>query len=101
MYSHAIPTNVLWWALQSASAGLMTVLGMWACRWRELRPIRFGGGGAGVANAAGHGTGGKMEDEDGGWGRGRGRGREGGRDRGRDGGGEYEMVGMKGNGDGG
>lgn len=22
----------------------MTALGVWACRWRELRPIEFGGG---------------------------------------------------------
>lgn len=29
-----------------ASATLMTVGGVWSCRWRELRPISFGGGGA-------------------------------------------------------
>ncbi len=30
-----------------ASATLMTVGGVWSCRWRELRPISFGGGGGG------------------------------------------------------
>lgn len=25
----------------------MTVGGVWSCRWRELRPISFGGGGGG------------------------------------------------------
>lgn len=29
-----------------ASATLMTVGGVWSCRWRELRPINFGGGAA-------------------------------------------------------
>ena len=43
LYTHAIPTNLLWWGLQSASSALMTFLGMWACQWRELRPISFGG----------------------------------------------------------
>jgi protein SYS1 len=27
----------------AASAAFMTFLGIWACRWRELRPINFGG----------------------------------------------------------
>ena len=26
-----------------ASAGMMTSLGVWSCRYRELRPINFGG----------------------------------------------------------
>ncbi|EON68915.1 hypothetical protein W97_08173 [Coniosporium apollinis CBS 100218] len=89
-YSHSIPTNLFWWALQIASASLMTFLGIWACQWRELKPINFGGGGgpnrAARANAVAAGA---QEDEGIGFGRGRGRGR------GRDGGGEYEMVGMK------
>ncbi|KAK2738548.1 hypothetical protein FQN57_006970 [Myotisia sp. PD_48] len=44
-YTHAVPSNLLWWALQIASAALMIFLGIWACQWRELRPISFGGGG--------------------------------------------------------
>jgi protein SYS1 len=77
----------------------MTGLGVWSCRWRELRPISFGGGPAASAPAAGAVTGeGSAStqpaegtaggDEEQGFGRGRGRGR------GRDGGGEYEMVGL-------
>ena len=70
----------------------MTSLGMWACQWRELRPINFGG--SSTAQTAAHGeNAGAAEaseggDEEQGYGRGRGRGR------GRDGAGEYEMVGM-------
>ncbi|KAI9049427.1 hypothetical protein LZ554_006461 [Drepanopeziza brunnea f. sp. 'monogermtubi'] len=97
LYSHSIPQNLLWWILQLSSAALMTALGVWACQWRELRPINFGGGGGGVAagsSAAGaavpaDGGEGPAGDEELGLGRGRGRGR------GRDGAGEYEMVGMK------
>ncbi|KAL3479156.1 integral membrane protein S linking to the trans Golgi network-domain-containing protein [Aspergillus californicus] len=43
LYSRSIPSNLLWWALQFASAGFMISLGIWACRWRELQPISFGG----------------------------------------------------------
>lgn len=43
IYTHSIPTNLLWWALQIASAAQMTFLGIWSCQWRELRPINFGG----------------------------------------------------------
>lgn len=74
---------------------MMTALGVWACQWRELRPINFGGSAVQAvasdahASAAGD-TGG---DEEMGYGRGRGRGR------GRDGAGEYEMVGLKENGE--
>ncbi|KAF2704353.1 hypothetical protein K504DRAFT_473553 [Pleomassaria siparia CBS 279.74] len=87
LYSHAIPTNLFWWALQVCSASIMTSLGVWACQWRELRPIQFGGNkpktttGRPAAN-------GSAEDDGVGQSRGRGRGR------GRDGAGEYEMVGM-------
>jgi hypothetical protein len=63
-----IPKNYLWWALQVCSAALMIVLGIWACQWRELQPMHFGGsapgpgkveagaaGGSGVAGHAGQG----------------------------------------------
>jgi protein SYS1 len=93
LYSHSIPTNALWWILQFCSAAFMTGLGVWSCRWRELRPINFGGGSAAVGEgSAGSSTqpadSGAAGDEEQGFGRGRGRGR------GRDGGGEYEMVGL-------
>ena len=66
----------------------MTFGGIWACQWRELRPMSFGTGSAQAVEdrtdqvddteGEGHQMGGR-----------RGRGRE------RDGGGLYEMVGMK------
>ncbi|OAL46056.1 hypothetical protein IQ07DRAFT_590829 [Pyrenochaeta sp. DS3sAY3a] len=82
-YSHAIPANLFWWALQICTASIMTSLGVWACQWRELRPINFGG----KANSRQQ----EAPIDDGvGESRGRGRGR------GRDGAGEYEMVSMGG-----
>ena len=47
VYTRSFPTNVLWWILQGASAALMASLGVWSCRWRELKPINFGGNGGG------------------------------------------------------
>lgn len=82
----------------TGSSALCIGLGIWGSQWRELRPIFFGGsGGDSGGNRAHqerirHENGGPAEDRDpeqGDFG-GRGRGR------GRDGGGEYEMVGMKG-----
>lgn len=43
LYTHSIPSNLLWWGLQFSSAALMTFGGMWACQHRELKPIVFGG----------------------------------------------------------
>lgn len=63
----------------------MTSLGVWACQWRELRPISFGG-----HKKITTGANGSAEGDGIGQSRGRGRGR------GRDGAGEYEMVGMNG-----
>ncbi|PGH36055.1 hypothetical protein GX50_01067 [[Emmonsia] crescens] len=102
-YSHSLPTNWLWWGLQIASSALMIFLGMWACQWKELQPIVFGGsaanasssgGGNNGTNRSGDDTTGDGDDAGGGGGifgfsRGRGRGRN------RDSGGTYEMVGMK------
>jgi len=101
-YSHGLPRHWFWWVLQAASATLMNFLGIWACQWRELRPINFGGGGGatrsrqtnpgtnGNANGTvGGGSGEGGQDGEVGFGRGRGRGR------GRDGAGEYEMVTIK------
>lgn len=44
-YTRRIPSRAFWWGLQFASSGLMVFLGMWACQWRELKPIAFGGRG--------------------------------------------------------
>ncbi|KAL8243873.1 hypothetical protein R6Q59_010131 [Mikania micrantha] len=41
-YTKSVPTNLLWWAYQGASAFLMTSLGVWGCRYREMQPISFG-----------------------------------------------------------
>jgi len=96
LYSRSVPANWLWWALQICSASLMTTLGVYSCRWRELRPINFGGQSAATASGAvqnngqtGAGDGHEVADEESGYGRGSRR------SRGRDGAGEYEMVGMK------
>lgn len=104
LYSGGLPENLAWWVAMGISAAAATVLGMWGCQWRELRPIAFGGhgGGGGVGNGAPatngstSTSGGALEagilsnqgedDVEQGYSRGRGRGR------GRDGGGEYEMV---------
>ncbi|KAL5335721.1 integral membrane protein S linking to the trans Golgi network-domain-containing protein [Aspergillus crustosus] len=83
LYTHAIPSNLLWWGLQCSSAALMTSLGIWACRYRELQPISFGGIASSVAAAASSQTG----ESSNGLLSGRGR---------NAGGGEYEMVNMKG-----
>ncbi|KAJ5095571.1 hypothetical protein NUU61_004927 [Penicillium alfredii] len=88
LYTHSLPTNLLWWGLQFASAALMTFLGMWACQWRELKPIAFGGLGGGSSQAGPSSQPGTNE-QDLGFGRGRGR------ERGLYSGGEYEMDAMK------
>lgn len=46
LYTHSLPSNLLWWGLQFSSAAMMTFGGMWACQHRELKPIAFGGLGA-------------------------------------------------------
>jgi len=97
VYSHSVPQNWLWWALQVASAGMMTSLGVWTCQWRELRPINFGGSSMGTAQGSAETGEGSAEGarEEGGDEENLGNDRRG-RGRGRDGGGEYEMVTMKG-----
>ena len=111
LYARALPTGVFWWGLQLASAALMTFLGVWACQWRELRPLSFGGAAATgpkakMTPALAPGVGPGHEDEEDGDeeevetgaqnGGGLGLSRMWGALRGKDGGkGEYEMVGMK------
>ncbi|MCJ1381921.1 hypothetical protein MMC17_005033 [Xylographa soralifera] len=91
LYARALPTHLLWWGLQACSAALMVSLGVWACQWRELRPMSFGKAKETPGLEEGRG---EEEGEASVFGRGRGRGR------GRDGAGEYEMVGMKEGGEG-
>ncbi|RYP25722.1 hypothetical protein DL768_011417 [Monosporascus sp. mg162] len=102
LYTGILPRNAMWWATMVASSALTVAGGTYGCRWRELRPINFGGGGRGTNEGASttdpsaleNGSAGRSEggdDEEVGFSRGRGRGR--GRDGG--GGGEYEMVGLK------
>jgi len=87
-YCREIPRYLFWWITQVVSAGLMTSVGVWACQWRELKPINFGGnrsaGASTPQNKANPATDGEGVE----YTRGRGRGR------GREGGGNYEMVGM-------
>ncbi|KAK7757450.1 hypothetical protein SLS62_000465 [Diatrype stigma] len=110
LYTGFVPRNAMWWVTMVSSSALTVAGGTYGCRWRELRPINFGGGGGGggrntegggntdpsalengTAGGGGGGSGGDEQgDAAGGFSRGRGRGR------GRDGGGEYEMVGLKG-----
>ena len=67
----------------------MTSLGVWACQWRELRPISFGGAARSTTSTKTQDASDETAGEDDvGFARGRGRGR------GRDGSGGYEMVGM-------
>lgn len=91
-----LPRTAFWWGTMIASCAVTFLGGTYGCRWRELRPINFGGrstantnggaGGSGDAESMGEDG---QSDAEMGFSRGRGRGR------GRDGGGEYEMVGIK------
>ncbi|KAL7619572.1 hypothetical protein AAE478_010113 [Parahypoxylon ruwenzoriense] len=99
-YAGLMPRNVAWWATMAVSSAATVAGGTYGCQWRELRPISFGGNArnTGVAEGSTQPTaengdaGGNQGDEEMGFSRGRGRGR------GRDGAGEYEMVGMRGDG---
>lgn len=97
LYSGQLPRHTAWWLSMAAASAVSVALATWGCRYRELKPISFGGnGGGGTASAAGASTndnsgdaGGEGgADEEQGFSRGRGRGRV------RDGAGEYEMVNM-------
>jgi hypothetical protein len=54
LYSHSVPNTLYWWLVQVASAALMVFLGMWACQWRELQPMAFGGKAKSPAKASGN-----------------------------------------------
>jgi protein SYS1 len=86
LYTRSIPTHAYWWGVQFCSAALMIALGIWACQWRELKPLAFGGSSKGKQKATDTASG---ADEGEGHVMGSG-------GRGRDGGGAYEMVQMSG-----
>ncbi|KAI1909688.1 hypothetical protein LOZ12_000707 [Ophidiomyces ophidiicola] len=91
-YTHAVPSNLLWWSLQAASAALMIFGGMWACQYRELRPIAFGGSPSNHRGTNRSTADAVVRDDDvelAGFAQGTGRGRD------RGGGGEYEIVAAK------
>ncbi|KAJ5103706.1 hypothetical protein N7532_004235 [Penicillium argentinense] len=72
LYTHSLPSNLLWWGLQGASASMMIFVGMWACQHRELRPITFTGLEGSSQAASSQQTGGNGQQESS-FGRGRGR----------------------------
>ncbi|KAL2194817.1 integral membrane protein S linking to the trans Golgi network-domain-containing protein [Corynascus similis CBS 632.67] len=92
LYSGQLPRHTGWWLSMAVASAVSVTLATWGCRYRQLRPISFGGGR--VASTAGgngedngdDGEGGADGDQELGFTRGRGRGR------GRDGAGDYEMV---------
>ena len=86
LYTRSIPTHAYWWAVQFCSVALMVALGIWACQWRELKPMAFGGASKGKQKATDPASG--ADDGEGHI--------MGGGGRGRDGGGAYEMVQMGG-----
>ncbi|KAK3346816.1 integral membrane protein S linking to the trans Golgi network-domain-containing protein [Lasiosphaeria hispida] len=98
LYTGEIPRHTAWWLSMGGASAVSIALATWGCRYRELRPMSFGGrasssntGGGGEGQVgAGDGIPGAEGDEEAGFSRGRGRGR------GRDGAGEFEMVKMNG-----
>lgn len=94
LYTGRVPRNTMWWGAMASSSAICVALAIWGSRYRELRPISFGGHGASGSAAYGAEVtqnGGAGDEEEGGAGFGRGRGRG----RGRDGEGGYEMVGIE------
>ncbi|KAM3422139.1 hypothetical protein BST61_g2510 [Cercospora zeina] len=87
LYTRTIPSTIAWWLLQTCSAALMIFLGIWACQWRELKPMAFGGKSNESPAVDASSRGPELEA---------GEGFEMGERRGagRDGAGTYEMVGM-------
>lgn len=53
LYTGLVPRNFLWWTVQLVSAAVMVFLGIWACQWRELKPINFGSSAEGGMQNAG------------------------------------------------
>ncbi|KAH9819896.1 protein SYS1-like [Teratosphaeria destructans] len=86
LYTRAIPTTIYWWLIQICSAALMTGLGVWACQWRELQPMLFGGSDGRQQDAQALQANGVAVEEREGFDMGSGR---------RNGADAYEMVGME------
>ena len=63
VYSRGVPRNALWWGLNALSVVMMTVGGVWSCRWRELRPISFGTGKGGGGDRGEYEMVGRGEEE--------------------------------------
>lgn len=80
LYTHGVPDTLYWWLVQAASAALMVSLGMWACQWRELQPMAFGGKAKSPAKTTDDGEGYEMGTV---------------RGAGRDGAGSYDNVGAE------
>lgn len=91
-YTGSFPRNLLWWGLQSCSAAVITFMGIWACQWRELQPISFGGRAKGAGREDGDGGGDLERGDMGGY-------FGGGEGLGQYAAGEYEMVAMRESGD--
>ncbi|KAG6025412.1 hypothetical protein E4U19_003159 [Claviceps sp. Clav32 group G5] len=105
LYTHALPSNSMWWVTMAGSSAVSIALGMWGCQYRELQPVFFGGGrilgsgsrtsgptnqqGTAEEGQAGLLNEGGDDHGEAGFSRGRGRGR------GKDGNGEYELAEMK------
>ncbi|KAK3990855.1 putative integral membrane protein [Cladorrhinum sp. PSN332] len=107
LYTSALPSHAAWWITMGLSSGICILLSTWGCRYRELKPMAFGGHSSSSTSVPKNNTGttqgeregeeeegGGGDEEQGGFTRGRGRGR------GRDGAGEYEMVNILGSGSG-
>ncbi|KAI0509552.1 integral membrane protein S linking to the trans Golgi network-domain-containing protein [Xylaria bambusicola] len=94
IYTGYLPRNMAWWITMLVSGTITVAGGTYGCRWRELRPITFGGISRNTENSSNGSPedgSGDHGDEEMGFSRGgRGRGR------GRDGLGEYEMASIKG-----
>ncbi|KAJ4293040.1 hypothetical protein N0V88_005704 [Collariella sp. IMI 366227] len=56
-YSGQLPRNTAWWFSMMAASTLSVALATWGCRYRELKPITFGGGGAASGSGGSGGTG--------------------------------------------
>ncbi|KAK4676154.1 hypothetical protein QC764_509610 [Podospora pseudoanserina] len=42
-YTGELPKHMAWWVSMACASVLGVVLGTWGCRYRELKPISFGG----------------------------------------------------------
>ncbi|TDZ54541.1 Protein SYS1 [Colletotrichum trifolii] len=83
VYTGRVPRNAMWWGAMLSSSALCIALSVWGCRYRELKPISFGGHASSGSVAGQEAHNGDVEDSLS-RGRGRGRGRE-----------EFEMGGIE------